>query len=255
MAPRSATVHIPQPCPQSWAAMTPRGPGRHCAACQKTVIDFTQKTDAEILAVLKQAAGNACGRFRAEQLGRPLLPLAVQGPSRWRAWLAAAVALWGLREGIGAPTKAQSPTEQYAPGPPAVSTARTASPETHLSILVEGVVTDSISHDRLPGVIIMLKDTTIGTYTKADGTFQLQIPSLLLERGPAVLVIRYVGFATHQIKLPAAIDASVINVALTLSPAVLGEIVSVKPKLTGPWHPRRFYYWSKYWLARPFRQG
>jgi hypothetical protein len=32
--------------------MTPRGPGCHCAACQKTVVDFTLKTDAEILAVV-----------------------------------------------------------------------------------------------------------------------------------------------------------------------------------------------------------
>ncbi|MGI4885947.1 MAG: hypothetical protein ACRYFR_13385 [Janthinobacterium lividum] len=33
-------------------------------------------SEAEILAALGQAAGRTCGRFRAEQLARPLLPLA-----------------------------------------------------------------------------------------------------------------------------------------------------------------------------------
>ncbi|WP_161599605.1 hypothetical protein [Hymenobacter nivis] len=81
MAPRPTTVHIPTPCAESWAAMTPRGPGRHCAACQKTVVDFTQKTDGEILAMLKQATGRTCGRFYADQLSRPLVPLAVGPPA------------------------------------------------------------------------------------------------------------------------------------------------------------------------------
>jgi hypothetical protein len=53
--------------------MTPASGGRHCAACQKTVVDFTQKTDAEILAALRQAAGQTCGRLRPDQVGRPLV--------------------------------------------------------------------------------------------------------------------------------------------------------------------------------------
>ena len=52
--------------------MTPAGPGRHCAACAKTVVDFTQQTDAEILAYLARAKGTSCGRIRADQLVRPL---------------------------------------------------------------------------------------------------------------------------------------------------------------------------------------
>ncbi|MDQ2793387.1 MAG: hypothetical protein M3Y12_05195, partial [Bacteroidota bacterium] len=57
---------IPQPCPESWDAMSPTDMGRHCAACAKTVVDFTLKTDAEILAHLAGAvAGRTCGRFAA----------------------------------------------------------------------------------------------------------------------------------------------------------------------------------------------
>jgi len=52
--------------------MTPNGCGRFCAACQKTVIDFTVMTDAEILDIFRNSKTNICGRFFAEQLNRPL---------------------------------------------------------------------------------------------------------------------------------------------------------------------------------------
>ena len=107
---------IPQPCHESWAAMSPTAPGRHCAACAQTVVDFTLKTDAEIMAYLAGAAtGRTCGRFAAGQLERPLqrvVPAALSG--RWRAWLAAMVAIWALRESIGTEAKAQTATEWRA---------------------------------------------------------------------------------------------------------------------------------------------
>ena len=80
-----ATLLVSEPCPANWAAMTPAAGGRHCAACAKTVVDFTSKTDAEILAYFRQAgAGRTCGRFQAGQLGRPLRPWS----PHWQRWLA-----------------------------------------------------------------------------------------------------------------------------------------------------------------------
>ena len=112
----TTTLHIPQPCPESWAAMSPTGTGRHCAACAKTVVDFTLKTDAEILAYLARAGNSrTCGRFAAGQLERPLQRAASAAPTaRWRAWLAAAVAVWGLREGFTFNAQAQAATEWRA---------------------------------------------------------------------------------------------------------------------------------------------
>ena len=115
---------IPQPCSESWAAMTPTAAGRHCAACEKTVIDFTQKTDADILAYLAQAAGaRTCGRFAAGQLDRPLQRAVPAAPTaRWRTWLAAAVALWAVRETVGTEGQAQVNMEMQRraekPAPP-----------------------------------------------------------------------------------------------------------------------------------------
>jgi hypothetical protein len=80
-------LHIAQPCPESWAAMTPTSAGRHCAACQQTVVDFTLKTDAEIVAHLAQASrADVCGRLRTDQVGRALVAgTGVPAPGHWRA--------------------------------------------------------------------------------------------------------------------------------------------------------------------------
>ena len=128
------SLHIPQPCAESWEAMSPTGTGRHCAACAHPVVDFTLKTDAEILAYLAGAAGGrTCGRFAAGQLERPLQRAVPVAPAaRWRAWLAATVAVWAVREGVGTQANAQTATEwraRYRGGPvPATPPVGSASP-------------------------------------------------------------------------------------------------------------------------------
>ncbi|WP_299335534.1 carboxypeptidase-like regulatory domain-containing protein [uncultured Psychroserpens sp.] len=65
-------IKIPEPCHEDWNTMTPNQKGRHCASCQKTVHDFTSKTDESIVKAL-QSGGNLCGRFKSTQLNRELV--------------------------------------------------------------------------------------------------------------------------------------------------------------------------------------
>ncbi|MBB1285964.1 hypothetical protein HRH25_16395 [Flavisolibacter sp. BT320] len=70
--------------------MTPEQKGRFCAACKKTIVDFSSLSDRELAAFFSRKKRNLCGRFRADQLQReitvppktvawmrPLFPLAV----------------------------------------------------------------------------------------------------------------------------------------------------------------------------------
>lgn len=68
---KSVIVTIPEPCHEKWSEMTPAGRGRFCAACQKTVRDFTFATDSEIVNAVNSEA-NLCGRFTSSQLDRKL---------------------------------------------------------------------------------------------------------------------------------------------------------------------------------------
>lgn len=268
----SLVLSIPQPCSESWATMTPTAQGRHCAACQKAVVDFTHKTDAEILAVLASAAaGRTCGRFAAGQLGRPLQRAApaAPGPARWRAWLAAAAAVWGLREGSGMETKAQAPATEWRArywGGPVPAAPPAGAKEVAMDpkpLVLKGVVRDSTTHEGLPGVSVILRSSTVEVATAADGTFELRVPDEYRPAGQIGLQVRYLGYVSQE-RIVATSSAQPL--AFRLQPdvkgmlggevvVVAGGVVAMAVPHPWPWHPRSFYYWGKYWLTRPFRRG
>ncbi len=66
------SINVAKPCHQSWESMMPNAEGRHCNECSKTVVDFTNYSDAELTAYFSNLQGKVCGRFRASQLSRSL---------------------------------------------------------------------------------------------------------------------------------------------------------------------------------------
>lgn len=164
----SLVVTVALPCSEAWAQMPPTARGRHCAACAREVVDFTRHTDAELLAWFRQPDHAAtCGRFRLDQLKRPLLPPAPSAP-RWRSWLAALVALWAWREATPSAAPAQQhPAQHLLPRPV------TLSPPTGT---LRGQVFDR--HTRLPlaGVMVQLDGTDLVTQTDPTGHFALSLP-------------------------------------------------------------------------------
>lgn len=62
-------LSIPKPCYENWNEMTPATTGRFCGSCEKTVVDFTNKSEQEIKSYLNaNQSERTCGRFRADQL-------------------------------------------------------------------------------------------------------------------------------------------------------------------------------------------
>ena len=299
----SVSIAIPQPCPENWAAMMPTAAGRHCAACAHVVVDFTLKTAAEILAYLAGAAGGrTCGRFAAGQLERPLQRAVPAAPTaRWRAWLAAAVAVWGLREGSSVTAQAQAPAEwraRYWGGPvPAAPQAETpeapaavAPLEVRKSIAtaappfitqhfvvggavattlvatcyrtaaaaplqLRGVVTDSISGEGLPGVTVLLPGTQIGFSTGPTGAFALLVPAEQVLPWGVRVQVSSIGYVTQRRVVTTATAGSQPFRLQNDVKGLMGLVIIPPRKLPpAPWHPRRFYYWGKYWLRQSFRR-
>ena len=48
MPTKSFKLNIAEPCAENWDTMTPTDCGKFCAACQKSVVDFSSMTDREI---------------------------------------------------------------------------------------------------------------------------------------------------------------------------------------------------------------
>ncbi len=94
-------------CAEDWQQMTPTQQGHHCAHCNRTVLDFTHATQAELEAALQSPpGGRVCGRFHPAQLAAeqpaPLPPRVALRP-KLRRFLVALLLVCGLGLGGGRP--------------------------------------------------------------------------------------------------------------------------------------------------------
>src|SRR5690606_35370009 len=95
---------------------------------------------------------------------------------------------------------------------------------------VSGTVTDE-RNDPLPGVSVVIKGTTKGTATDADGRFSLEY-----QNTDDILVFSFVGYQSQEIRVG---SQSVINIALAEDISTLQEVVVIgygevkKSDLTG----------------------
>jgi TonB-linked SusC/RagA family outer membrane protein len=80
---------------------------------------------------------------------------------------------------------------------------------------VTGTVTDDAG-EALPGVSVLVKGTTVGTMTLADGTFEIDVPE-----GSNTLVFSYIGMATKEV----VVTGDVMDVALSPSETEFEEVV------------------------------
>jgi TonB-dependent SusC/RagA subfamily outer membrane receptor len=64
-------LHIAEPCSEDWDKMASASQGKFCGSCQKTVFDFTNATDNDIIKHIEKMKGNMfCGQFEEGQLNR-----------------------------------------------------------------------------------------------------------------------------------------------------------------------------------------
>ena len=223
--PHRPTITVPQPCHENWAQMAPAAQGRHCAACDKVVVDFTRMTDAEVVRWLQRPQpGRTCGRFATKQLNRPLLVPALPAP-RWQKWVATTAAVVGLQAGAAPEAQAQRPipTEQRIITMGMVAVPRRVEPLTlNLPpIVVRGVVTDRSTGEGLPGVTVLLKNTTTGTSTNSDGTFELEISA---PAAGQVLVFSSIGYVSEERSL-SDIQLQEVLIDISLDTQTLGGLM------------------------------
>ncbi len=95
---------------------------------------------------------------------------------------------------------------------------------------VSGIVRDEQGAG-IPGANVLVKGTTIGTVTDAQGAYTLNVPS-----GESVLVFSFIGFVTQEVAIE---NRSTVNVSLAADVRTLNEVVVIgygtqkKSDLTG----------------------
>ncbi|MDX5422727.1 MAG: SusC/RagA family TonB-linked outer membrane protein [Hymenobacteraceae bacterium] len=83
--------------------------------------------------------------------------------------------------------------------------------------LVSGRVTGAEAGLGLPGVSVIVKGTTTGTATDANGEYQIRVPDQ-----NATLVFRFLGYETQEVAVG---NRSVVNVTLSTDTKQLSEVV------------------------------
>ena len=85
-------------------------------------------------------------------------------------------------------------------------------------ISISGTVTDA-NNDLLPGVSVMIKGTTQGTATDANGVFTLQV-----QNENAILVFSYIGFLSQEITVG---NRRTINITMNEDTQQIDEVVVI----------------------------
>lgn len=215
-------VTIPEPCHEDWNKMTPTQKGKFCGVCTKEVIDFSAKSDEEIV---KHAVtnNNLCGRFHPTQLDRKLI---VDRKKR-NHWLSYAATLLLPITLFSQETKntVQKITQTEQTNNKDFKSLNIGSLQrqgkiAHVvqndRITVKGVVTDDTGLP-LPGATVLIKGTNQGKTTDFHGKYTIQA------KNKDVLVISYVGFEKQEVTISA--NTSVYNIILQENYSIVGAVV------------------------------
>lgn len=236
---RSLTIQIPTPCHEPWDGMQPNDKGRFCASCQKTVVDYTALSDQELVRMLRRIPDSNCGRFRNEQLDRPL-PLANQTTSAaWRHWIGLlTLGLFGWQTARAQVKLVSKPVPSVSVRPDiavaSLPARQTVSPPTLVTI--EGRVMHKDSSGTLSPlaevyISISQTDKTWRTQTDSLGVFTISVPAQLQ---PADLTLQAHALSPFHIPGRTTFTVSPSTCSVALKDIVLTEPETRQPiSITG----------------------
>lgn len=192
---KAIKVNIPEPCHEDWNKMSPRDKGRHCAACNKTVMDFTSRTDEQIVKTLTNTE-QICGRFKTSQLNREMV-LTRKDKNNYLSLIASGVLAFMT---LGS----QDILAQGSPKTVKVDSLKTPKVKGKIaqSILKEKVVTGLVTTAEdglpLPGASVIVKGTARGAQTDIDGKYSIKVSV------GEILQFSYVGQKDSQVIIGSA---------------------------------------------------
>jgi hypothetical protein len=225
MASSSVKLTIPSPCAQPWLAMIPDQQGRFCTHCQKTVVNFSVMTDAQVLTHLSTSGASGCGRLRADQLNRVLTPPTAGKPGRWQ-WLSVLLSGWLSSQAVQAQS-IEEPNKIATVITPAAEPATTSPGAlvTQLaSLTLEGRIVEAGSGRPITGANVLIDNTTYGVNVDTTGQFRLIVPQPPADK-TIRLIARAIGYLPQTLTAHSATAGQPLVFALTKDSAALNEVV------------------------------
>jgi hypothetical protein len=217
-------ISIPTPCSENWDTMQPREQARFCASCQKCVIDFTTASDTTIVDFLNTKKEGVCGRFNNSQLDRALIINRLN--NRHRFGMVASLLFFTTI------VNAQNDAISYEK-PLTVQQLNGIRPNILEeknefiadSLILQGVVLDSMTKEPLVGASVHLYDTSIGVLTDVNGNFKIIIPKEYIKEN-TIVAFSFTGYLNNKYLLLSIDATEKLEINLSAN-ELLGEVIVV----------------------------
>jgi len=162
-------ISITQPCLENWDKMPFAGQGRYCNNCNKTIIDYTKFTDAELFEFISLHKTIPCGRFHPHQLNVAIQsPVKKKDEKNWPYKIAASVAAF-LSFGSLSATAQKTPVEitiQLSKKTNTTDTVRN-------KLIISGNIIDE-HNNKLEKVKVIFNNNVVAE-TNKDGNFEFEV--------------------------------------------------------------------------------
>lgn len=218
-------IEIPEPCHEDWNLMTPQDKGRHCAVCDKVVVDFSKASKKEIIAIIKKE-GKICGRIPRQYIGLNLEEEKIRKSFGLNGMVATMVNLLALTT-ISTAVAQEKPKVE--------SVCQDTKTSTSLLTLVQSTTKNENTRVikgktyegglELPGVTIMIKGTDIGTQSNLAGEYELVVPEKYNTKR-LTIVASFIGLSDVKVKVGKSKDN--VDFHLETSGEVLGDIEIIR---------------------------
>ena len=235
---RTMQISIPKPCHEDWNKMTPVEKGKHCAVCNKNVIDFTNYSNEQLIKHLENKK-NLCGRFKKKQLDKEIT-LKRKDKNSFVGYAAStlfAVLTFGNHS---AEAQKEPKIEQTSKQFVSLGISNKKIKEKKETTQVSGTINDQSGP--LPGVNIVIKGTTKGTLTDFDGNFSIECTI------GDTLIVSYVGFVSQEL----IVKENYIKIDLQMEEDMLGDIIIVGGAFSAN-KPKRLFYKNPFLYRRWYK--
>lgn len=163
---KAITIRIPEPCHEGWEKMTQTEKGKFCKVCTKEVIDFTKKTD-EDLVKIATTNKNLCGRFKITQLNREV-KLERKSNTNFASYAASLLLPLSLLGNVASANSTTTPSEKnYS----SLGIGRFSTPNRAI-VSITGNVSSSEGIP-LNNVLITAQETGKTAYTDKNGNYSI----------------------------------------------------------------------------------
>jgi hypothetical protein len=178
--------------------------GKFCALCSKTVVDFTQLSDTEIIELLENTSGKLCGRLRKQQINR-LLEIHQPAHNSQLYKVLAGLLVVGIPVNSIAADISPSQVEiaSFHENEPVGESkvVQQEKPRTDtLRNVIRGTILDAHSKEPVYDALVRIKDTRTGRRADFDGNYKLIIPDSLVTE-EITLVVKSLDYEEIELKI------------------------------------------------------